>query len=176
MTSRNNVMPALPPSCAPAQAPDLVLARINSPGWQALDALDEALRAGPAVELPLRHLFTPGLYTREIFIPAGTLATTRIHLREHPFTLLKGEVSVWTLETGWTRVRAPHLGITPPGTRRLLLAHEDSVWVTFHATDKTDPDEIAREVTYSEGAHAALGAAAFNPQRDLTFSSSPLLP
>jgi hypothetical protein len=27
-----------------------------------------------------------------------------------------------------------------------LLAHEDTVWTTFHVTEKTDPDEIVMEI------------------------------
>ncbi len=41
---------------------------------------------------------------------------------------------------------APHTGITMPGTRRLLVMHEDTVWTTFHVTDLTDPKEIEDEI------------------------------
>ena len=42
---------------------------------------------------------------------------------------------------------APHVGITPAGTRRVLLMHEDTKWVTTHVTDLTDPDAIVAEIT-----------------------------
>lgn len=150
-------------SQAEQQALDTVLERFRTEGWEKLDRIDEAMAQVPQVKLPLRHLFTPGLYTRECFIPKGTVATTRIHLKEHPFVILKGTASVWTSEHGWRKVSAPFLGVTTPSTRRLIYAHDDVVWATFHVSDKTDPDEIAREVTYSEGKHAALGIAAAAP-------------
>ena len=45
------------------------------------------------------------------------------------------------------RYKAPFTGITHPGTRRLLFNHEDTIWTTFHVTDKTDPEQIVMEIT-----------------------------
>jgi hypothetical protein len=155
---------------------DAVLDRLNSSGWQRVDALESFMESMPefGVQMPLRHIFTPGLYTREIFIPANTIATTRIHLCEHPFVLLKGTVYVWTEESGWAKFVAPFMGITQPGTRRVLYTTEDVVWVTFHATDKKDPDDVVREVTFCEGKYDQLGIAAAS-DRDLTYHSTAAL-
>jgi hypothetical protein len=43
-------------------------------------------------------------------------------------------------------VEAPYFGITEPGTRRVLVMLEDTVWTTFHATELTDPEEIAKAI------------------------------
>lgn len=102
------------------------------------------------VELPLKHRFTPGLYVREIFMPAGTIVVSRIHKTQHPFVISKGECEVWSPGVGWTPLKAPHTGITLPGTQRLLLIHEDTIWTTFHPgtwTDDTDPQEIVEMVS-----------------------------
>lgn len=147
-------------SCAPDSAHALVERMLDSPEWKEMDAIDAMVMAQPQVEMPLKHVFTPHLYTRQILIPAGTLATTRIHLTEHPFIISLGRASVWSRDTGWSHVQAPHLGVTKPGTRRAIYAHEDTIWTTFHVTDKTDPDEIAREVTYTGGKFSELGIAA----------------
>lgn len=140
---------------------------MQTDAWRQIDALEdeleEACRAGFAVELPLRHIFTPGLYSREIFLPAGTIVTSRIHLTQHPYVLSRGRVSVWEGGEWVTRV-APYTGITEPGTRRVVMVHEPSVWTTFHATDKTDPDEVMLAITYSKGKYAQLGIAAATPQ------------
>ena len=95
--------------------------------------------------IPLRHFFTPGLYIREVFIPKGTKVITKIHKTEHPFVISMGRVSVWTPATGVLHYEAPFTGITRPGTRRLIYAHEDVVWTTFHPTNKTDPAEIEKD-------------------------------
>ena len=148
------------PAGVPESARALVERMLDTPEWREMDEIDDAVLTQPQVEMPLKHIFTPGLYTRQILMRAGTLATTRIHLTEHPFIVSMGVASVWSHETGWVKISAPHLGITKPGTRRVIFAHEDTVWTTFHVTDKTDPDEIAREVTYTGGKFSELGTAA----------------
>lgn len=94
----------------------------------------------------LTHRFTPGLYIREIFVPAGTLVVTKIHKTEHPFVISQGRVSIWTETGGVERFQAPHCGITKPGTRRLIYHHEDTVLTTFHVTKENDINEIERQI------------------------------
>jgi len=100
---------------------------------QKIDVLEALMLANfPEVKCDLVHRFTPGLYTREIFMPAGSLITSKIHNTEHPFVVSKGVVSVFTDADGEVLIKAPHCGITKPGTRRVLYVHEDCVWLTFH--------------------------------------------
>lgn len=113
---------------------------------QAIDELESVIITYPEVECPLIHRFTPGMYIREIFMPAGTLLTSKIHKTEHPFVISKGKVSVWTEEDNVVVIEAPYCGITKPGTRRILFIHEDAVWTTFHATDKKTPEEVEDDI------------------------------
>ncbi|MFA5158663.1 MAG: hypothetical protein WC451_05775 [Patescibacteria group bacterium] len=94
---------------------------------------------------PLRHTFVPGMYIREITMPKGSLLTSKIHKIEHPYFILRGDVSVMT-EEGSVRIKAPFSGITPAGTKRLIYCHEETVWITVHKTDKTDLGEIEEEI------------------------------
>lgn len=110
-----------------------------------LDVLEKTMFQFPQVDCPLVHRFTDGMYIREILMPAGTLVTTLLHKTNHPFVILKGKVSVWN-NGDVEHLEAPYVGITNPGTRRLIVIHEDTTWITFHATDKTDPDEIAETI------------------------------
>lgn len=112
-----------------------------------MDSLETALlRAFPVVELPLKHRFTPGLYTREIFMPAGALVTSKVHKTEHPYVVIKGRVSVGIPGVGVEHIQAPHVGITQPGTKRLLYIHEDTVWLTFHvlADGETGEEDLPK--------------------------------
>jgi hypothetical protein len=92
------------------------------------------------------HRFTPGLYIREIFMPAGMLCVSKVHNTEHPYIISKGVVSVFIPGKGVDVLSAPHTGITLPGTRRLLYIHEDVIWTTFHPTDLTDLEEIEQAI------------------------------
>jgi hypothetical protein len=92
------------------------------------------------VEPPLMHYFTPGLYTREIYMAAGTLIISKIHKTEHPFVISAGKAYVKKNDGDWELLEAPYTGITYPGTRRVLYIEEDCVWTTFHPTDIVPKD------------------------------------
>lgn len=94
---------------------------------------------------PLKHNFAEGMYIREIFVPAGTLVVTKIHKHSHPTFVLKGKCSVLT-EKGAVRIKPPCYMITPAGTKRVVYVHEDTVWVTCHATKETDIKKIEDEI------------------------------
>lgn len=81
---------------------------------------------------PLKHSFAGGIYMREIFIPAGTLLTGKIHRHDHPNVLLVGEVSVVTESGGVELLKAPIAIISPSKTKRALYTHTDCRWITFH--------------------------------------------
>lgn len=93
---------------------------------------------------PLEHRFTPGMYSRTIYMAAGTLLTSKIHRTEHQYVISKGKLRVWSAERGWVRLQAPFIGYTLPGTRRALYIEEDTVWTTFHPTHLTDVAEIEK--------------------------------
>lgn len=95
---------------------------------------------------PITNSFGDGCYVREWQCPAGVFTVSRLHKFAHPFFVLEGDVSVMT-EDGVQRIKAPHYGMTMPGTKRVLYTHTPTKWVTVHVTDLTDPDEIVEEMT-----------------------------
>jgi len=113
-----------------------------------LDALEGAmLDSGlPVVDLPVEHAFFPGLYRRTIFMPAGTLLTSKIHNTKHPYVVLSGRVRVALPGEPAVELTAGHQGTTMPGTRRLLYIVEDCRWATFH------PLSASEELRRAEGA------------------------
>ena len=94
---------------------------------------------------PLKHTFADGVYVREIFIPKDMIVIGKLHKHSHPNFLMSGEVSVVT-EEGIKRLKGPMSMISPAATKRVVYAHEDTVWITVHVTDKTDIEEIEEEV------------------------------
>lgn len=102
------------------------------------------------LELPVKHYFSQGVYARELFIPKGTLLTGKIHKFAQLNIMSQGDMSVMT-EDGVKRVKAPFTIVSPPGTKRIAYAHEDTVWTTIHGTDETDLDKIeAHYIAQSE--------------------------
>ena len=108
-------------------------------------AMEAAIAAAPQVELQVTHHFSQGLYARELRIPKGMLLVGKIHRFENLNIISQGEISVYT-EEGVRRVKAPCTIVSPPGTKRVGYAHEDTVWTTIHATEETDIEEIEKAV------------------------------
>ena len=94
---------------------------------------------------PKTHNFADGQYIREIFNPAGEIIVTKVHLKNHPFFLLEGKMSIITAE-GFETIEAPYYGVTKAGTRRIIMAHEDCRFVTVHRTDSLSVNDIEKEV------------------------------
>lgn len=111
--------------------------------------IEDKMREHPGAMMgdccPLKHTFADGCYIREIFNPKGMLLVTKIHKIAHPFFLLKGDMSILT-EEGIKRIKAPYHGITPAGTKRVIYAHEDIIFVTVHVTKETNLEKIEEEI------------------------------
>jgi hypothetical protein len=111
-------------------------------------AFQSALEDLPQVECPLTHTFAPGMYAREISLPAGTFIVGKIHKHAHLNIVTKGRVTVVT-EFGRREIRvtgAPITFTSDAGSKRALYVHEDAIWITIHAVQSTDLAEIEREI------------------------------
>ena len=116
-------------------------------------AFEEKFKNMPGIETgakleaicPLKHTFVPGAYIREIFMPKGSMITSKIHKIKHPYFVMSGSCLVMT-EKGIFIITAPYQGITEPSTKRLLYMYEDTVWITVHATNETDLEKIEEQI------------------------------
>lgn len=116
-----------------------------------IDALQRFLISGiqnGALALPQTqtfHSFADGMYARVCSRPQGTLLVGKVHKREHFYIVTKGRVQVDS-GLGFHIHTAGDVIVSQPGTKRAVLALEDSVCMTVHRTDKTDLDEIEAEL------------------------------
>ena len=93
---------------------------------------------------------------REMFIPKGYMFTGKIHKHAHPNFLMRGEVLVVTEHGGVEYLKAPMAMISHPGTKRAVIALEDTWWIVVHVTDATNPRELEEDViatSYEEFEH-----------------------
>lgn len=105
--------------------------------------LAEALNQSEgSYELPTWHYVAPGLYGRRCFMAAGSCVVSRIHKYEHITAALTGSCVVVDADGNKVRVVAPHVWVTKPGTQRALLVEEDSEWLTIHAAEVKDPEDM----------------------------------
>ena len=107
--------------------------------------LQDILGAYDQVECPLVHHCAPGVYAREIRVPAGTLCVGKIHIHSHLNIISHGSGFVAT-ETGREYFNAPYTFVSDVGTKRAVHAITDVIWTTIHLTEKTDLAEIEAEI------------------------------
>ena len=113
---------------------------------QAIEMFAEALLQqkdmfeGDTDKCPLTHTFTDGIYSRQIFMPAGTVCVGKIHRHAHPNVLLEGKVTVVTESGGMEEIEGPKFMISPAGTQRAVYVHEDTTWITFHHNPHNEQD------------------------------------
>ena len=110
---------------------------------EALMQLPDAKVGDEACEII--HHYADGMYIREMRGKKGMLVVTKLHKTTHPFFMTEGDVTIES-EKGIVRLKAPAWGITKAGTKRVAYFHEDTVWITVHATDEVDLQKIESEV------------------------------
>jgi hypothetical protein len=104
----------------------------------AMLAMDNPLIAkGNSDMFPLKHSFSEGVYIREMFMAKGSLVIGKLYKISHTWFLLEGEITVATDE-GINHYIAPCYVHAPEGTKRVIQALEDSVFVNVYP----NPDNI----------------------------------
>ena len=103
--------------------------------------LQDIIKDMPQVTGETRHHFSDGMYARELFIPAGTVVVGALHKSQHLYMVVKGECKV-SSQYETVKIEAPYMGETIPGTKRVIYAETDCVWIGFFPTQLTDIDEI----------------------------------
>lgn len=122
------------------------LINLEVPTREQIDRLQaEMMKLPQSQELVTDHFFSPGMYLRRLFRPAGTTIVGKIHKEPHFFLCAAGEILAWS-ETGVRHLRPGDVIESKPGTKRVTYALTDAVGITIHKTDKTDLDEIEEEL------------------------------
>jgi len=118
---------------------------MNAPVVGAIARLQAAMLKMPQAELETFHYFADGMYARVVKRAAGTLIVGKVHKKEHFYIVTKGKVEVAS-DTGTQTYEAGEVIVSKPGTKRAVLALEDSICMTVHRTKKHNLDKIEREL------------------------------
>jgi hypothetical protein len=117
-----------------------------------IDQLQVELGGMEQVRCPLVHLFTKGMYTRQIFMPAWTVnaqgekvqtvVVSKIHKTTHTYNISMGKCAVYNrIDDFLGVIEAPYLGVTLAGTRRILAIVSDIIWTTNHPLEYITGEE-----------------------------------
>ena len=86
---------------------------------------------------PLKHTFADGIYIRQMDMKAGSMVVGAIHNHLHVWFLLTGHLAVAT-EDSIEEFLAPCYVLATPGSKRVIYATEDSIFINIHK----NPDNI----------------------------------
>ena len=125
-----------------AKAPSGFITRPDElPTLDQIKRLQEAMAPIQCEQPDPKHFFAPGMYLRELTVPSGMLIVGKIHKHAHFLMVLRGRAEVVS-EFGRAIVEAGHISISPPGVKRVVLAIEDTQFVTVHV-NKDDSQDLA---------------------------------
>ena len=88
---------------------------------------------------PLKHTFADGVYVRQMGMDKGSSVIGAIHNHEHVWFLLAGHISVATEDVIEDYI-APCYVVSTPGTKRVIHANEDSIFVNIHKNPSNTRD------------------------------------
>lgn len=89
----------------------------------------------------LHPVFGCHIYGREVFVPANSTITGKIHKHPTMNILLKGKLIVVS-EEGRRMIEAPATYMAKIGERKVGYTLEDCVWITVVLTDKAGEENI----------------------------------
>lgn len=110
----------------------------GAPTYAQIRELERAIAQLPQAEFKETHHFAEGIYGRELFIPAGTVLTGKIHRHSTLNILLQGRIKVTNADGAVRELSAPAVFVSPPGCKKVGLALEDTIWLNVHPTRLKD--------------------------------------
>ena len=98
-------------------------------------------------DIPIIHIFADQVYIRQMNMKQGQVVVGAIHKHLHTWFLMTGHV---TINDGGEIVDyiAPCYNVSKPGARRVIYAHEDSIFVNVHKnpTNEKDIKKLEEEI------------------------------
>jgi len=108
---------------------------------QEVEELEERALKEEQVECSVVHRFAPGIYIREVTIPAGTFSIGHLQKTEHLNIMLQGRVTMIGEDEEWVELAAPTTFVSKPG-RKIGFIKEEMVWQNVYATAETDIEKL----------------------------------
>lgn len=119
-------------------------AALTLPPSQRIELLEAVLLKCAQTDIPIEHVFAPGIYMRQGKIAKGTFLIGHRHKTQHINVVFCGRVTVMTDEAMF-EVTGPATFVAEAGTRKVIYAHEDAVMANIHPTTETDLTKIEEQ-------------------------------
>lgn len=135
-----------------------------APTREQIVRLQEAMLPQQCEQPEPTHFFAPGMYLRELTVPAGMLLVGKTHRHTHFLVVTKGRAEVIS-EFGRAVVEPGHISVSQAGVKRVVLALEDTQFITVHLNPSDTQDLAIVEAEHIEP--EILGISAPQTQGEL---------
>lgn len=145
------MLPEIFSECYPEGVPDTFPAALFAPVaagacviregalQERIEELEEAMLPLPQEDMTPTNYFADGVYVRSLFMRKGTVFIGRVHLRECVNILVKGDLTLLTVD-GPVRLVAPQIFVSAPGTKKVVFINEDALFTTTHSLPPTEDE------------------------------------
>ena len=128
-----------------------------------------------AEDFPVEHFFAPGVYVRWLFRKKGTKIVGHAHKHAHLSMVVRGRLRIYSNGKHRDVIAGSKPFLTPAGTRKCTVAIQDTVLITIHATNETDPEKLEDElvvkspafIEFEDEQRLKLAKSAKMPQENL---------
>jgi hypothetical protein len=105
------------------------------------DQIEAKLLELPQIDCPVLHHFGPGVYIREVRMPAGAFVLGHRHRNAHTNILVSGRLKFLNEGGEVVELAAPAVIKSNPG-RKLAFILEDTIWQNVYATEERDVQKL----------------------------------
>lgn len=124
---------------------------------RAMQSIPDSYNMKEFNEGKIHHHFATGVYGRELFIPKGNVIVSKIHRGKTFNVIASGRIAVICPHRGYNVYEGPHTFVSEPFTKRIVIALEDTLWITSHGyTGNEDLDEVEETIIAKDFSEAKL--------------------
>lgn len=111
-----------------------------------INQLQKKLSGLPQYQVETEHFFHGGMYCRKVFRHKGVLIIGKVHKKEHFYVVAKGKIAVTDGENQPIEYSEGDVICSLPGTKRAVVALEDSICMTFHVVESSTIEDAENEL------------------------------
>lgn len=108
-------------------------------------ALEQAIAAGPQIDIPITHTLHAGVYARTARVPAGAMITGAL-IKIPTVLVINGDATIFIGE-GSIRLAGHHVLSAQAGRKQVFLAHAETYLTMVFPTHAATVEEAEAEFT-----------------------------
>jgi quercetin dioxygenase-like cupin family protein len=113
----------------------------NVANEEKIQVIEKELLTHEQTNCSVTHRFGPGIYIREVILPAGSVVVGHYHTHEHLNIMIAGRLALINEDGTSTELVAPYTFTAPKG-RKIAYVYETVLWHNVYATEETDLEKL----------------------------------